>query len=91
MLPTLENITAKLDELLRQQADQRPRFLSVDRAADYCSISAKSIRYLISAGKLKPLRPVKGRVVIDRAALDSYVLSSNQQPRKGRGLRNSKP
>ena len=88
--PTIADVAAKLDAILSRE-EQWPRFLSVDRAADYCSLSPVSIRRLISAGKLAPLRPVKGRIVIDRVALESLVLGNNQKPRRGRGLRNGKP
>ena len=88
--PTIADVAAKLDAVLARD-EHWPRFLSVDRAADYCSLSPVSIRRLISAGKLAALRPVRGRIVIDRMALDSFVLGNNQKPRRGRGIRNGKP
>jgi hypothetical protein len=44
---------------------------------------------MISSGKLTALRPVKGRIVIDRDELDSVVRASTAAPRKGRGIRRS--
>jgi hypothetical protein len=60
------------------------RFLDVEAAAAFTSLSADSIRRLLSAGKLTALRPVKGRVVIDREQLTSLVLNSTTTLRKGR-------
>ena len=86
----IADLALKLDAVLA--GDERwPRFLSVDRAAEYCSMSTASIRRLIAGGKLTPLRPVKGRIVVDRMALESFILSSSQKPRKGRGIRNGNP
>jgi hypothetical protein len=87
--PTLETLAEKLDAVLlavKQQSDA-PRFLSIEGGAGYCSVSAESIRKLISTGRLTALRPIKGRVLIDRFELDSVVLSSTQRPRSGRGRR----
>ena len=61
------------------------RFLSIESAAAYVDLSAKSIRRLISAGKLKPLRPVRGKIVIDRIALEQLVATSDAHPRNSRG------
>src|SRR5690606_20223811 len=63
------------------------RFLDVESAAAFTSLSADSIRRLLSAGKLTALRPVKGRVVIDREQLVSLVLNSTTSLRRGRGRR----
>jgi excisionase family DNA binding protein len=65
-----------------------PRYLGVDAAGTYSSLSAKSIRRLLSAGKLHAYRPVRGRVLIDREELDAFILSSGAQKlRIGRGHR----
>ena len=84
---TLENVSAKLDALLERLSTPaaQPRFLGVDAAAERAGISAESIRSLLAAGKLTALRPVRGRVVIDVAELDSYVLGSRNAIRHGRG------
>jgi excisionase family DNA binding protein len=68
-------------------SDIVPRFLTVQDTAVYTSLSPASVRRMLATGKLTALRPVKGRVVIDRQQLDSVVLSSDFRPRKGRGLR----
>jgi excisionase family DNA binding protein len=62
------------------------RFLSVSDAAQYAGVSADSIRSLISSGKLTALRPVPGRIVIDRREIDSLLASSTKRPRRGRGV-----
>jgi excisionase family DNA binding protein len=84
---SLESLAGKLDALTAIAKRADARFLSVKHAADYCSVSPDSIRCLLSSGKLRALRPVKGRIVIDRAELDALVLGSDQRPRKGRGIR----
>ena len=89
-VPTIADVFAKLDAVLARD-DRWPRFLTVDLAADYCSLSAESVRRMIRSGKLIPLRPVKGRIVLDRFALDAVVMGSIQTPRKGRGIRSGNP
>jgi excisionase family DNA binding protein len=68
-------------------SDIIPAWLTVDGSATYASLSTKSIRRLISSGKLTAHRPVRGRVLIDRDELDSVIRSSTQQLRRGRGIR----
>ena len=80
-------IDAKLDAILARAPAAEQRFLTVDNAATYSGLSSESVRRLLSAGKLTALRPVKGRIVIDRVQLDSFVLASDQRPRTGRGRR----
>jgi len=84
---TIEDLAGKLDAVLAQAAAPAPRFLTVDGAADHCSLSPESIRRLLSSGKLQPHRPVKGRILIDRIELEELVLSANRQLRRGRGMR----
>lgn len=86
---TIEALAEKLDAVLLavKQPVDAPRFLSVERAADYCSLSVESIRRLLASGKLTPLHPVRGRVVLDRNQLDAYVLGADSRPRTGRGRR----
>lgn len=86
-MPDLDAIAARLDAILARLDAPPVRYLTVDRAAGYASLSAESIRRLLAAGKLTPLRPVPGRIVIDRQQLDSLILSSDQRPRTGRGRR----
>ena len=63
-----------------------PRWLDVERAAVYTCLSDKSIRRLISSGKLTARRPVRGKIVLDRFQIDAYVGNCTVQPRTGRGL-----
>ena len=64
-----------------------PRFFSIAAAGHYTSLSPNSIRSLLSSGKLTALRPVRGRVLIDKAQLDDVVSSSTQKLKSGRGIR----
>ena len=91
----MSGILAEIRDLLATLVEQRPeagdvpRFLSVERAAAHCDLSPESIRRLLSAGKLTALRPVKGRVLVDRVQLESYVAGSVETLRRGRGRRKS--
>jgi excisionase family DNA binding protein len=85
--PTLETLSAKLDAILARGQHEAPRFLSVERAAAYTSLSVESVRRLLAAGRLTALRPIKGRIVVDRNQLDAYVLGADVRPRTGRGRR----
>jgi excisionase family DNA binding protein len=62
------------------------RYLSVADAAVYTSLSTDTIRSLLASGKLTGLRPVGGRVLVDRRELDSLLQSSTKRPRRGRGV-----
>lgn len=73
---------AALSELL---ARATARWLGIEEAAAYSSLSAVSIRRLISAGKLQPRRPLKGKLLVDRLELDNLISSSTATPRIGRG------
>jgi excisionase family DNA binding protein len=85
--PILADIQANLAKLLAIADRPKQRFFSIDHAAGYAGLSTKTIRRLLSSGKLRALRPVKGRILIDRDELDALVLSSDQRPRRGRGIR----
>jgi excisionase family DNA binding protein len=61
------------------------RYLTIQHAAAYADLSADTIRSLISSDKLTGLRPVPGRVLIDRRELDALLASSTRTPRRGRG------
>jgi hypothetical protein len=80
----VESLIAQPDPT-NQAAPLTPRWLSIERAADYCSLSPCSIRRLLAAGKLTPHRPVRGRIVIDRLQLDALVAGSTASIRVGRG------
>lgn len=84
--PTLADVLERLDQLAKQTAAASARFLSVDHAANYTGLSPKSVRRLLSSGKLTPLRPVRGAIRIDRRELDALVLASDGRPRSGRGI-----
>jgi excisionase family DNA binding protein len=84
---TLELLATKLDSVLERMAAPPQRFLTVDDTATYTGLSVESVRKLLAGGKLRALRPVKGRIVIDRNEIDSLVLSSDAQPRVGRGIK----
>lgn len=60
------------------------RFLALDDAAEYVSVSKRSLYRLIEAGKLRAHRPVPGRVVVDRLELESLCTATSAL-RKGRG------
>lgn len=63
----------------------QPRWLALEPAAAYSSLSVKSLRRLVSAGKLQAHRPVRGRIVLDRFELDAYIAGATATPRTGRG------
>ena len=77
-------LSEKIDRLI-ESPTVAPRWLTIATAAVYCDLSEDSIRRLISSGKLAGHRPVKGRVLIDRGELDSFVSTATTVPRKGRG------
>jgi excisionase family DNA binding protein len=62
-----------------------PRWMSVEQAAAYSSLSAESLRRLLSAGKLTAHRPRPGRVLIDLRQLNALILASTRRPGVGRG------
>ncbi len=77
-------IAGRLAERAAETAARR--YLTVQHAAEYADISEDSIRSLLSSGKLTALRPVPGRIVIDRRELDALLASSTRRPRRGRGV-----
>jgi excisionase family DNA binding protein len=81
---------ALADRLAERLAGTPPkRFLSVREASHYAGVSEDSIRNLLAGGNLTALRPVPGRVVIDRQELDAYVRGATRRARSGRGTRNN--
>ena len=72
MADTMNIQELDVEELLRQAGALQPRYLNVAQASRYSSLSQKSIRRLISNGKLKAHRPGR-RILIDRLALDSAI------------------
>lgn len=85
LAPKLDAIEAKLDRLLRERSMANQRFFGVADAAGLTGLSEESIRRLLSAGKLTPLRPLRGKILIDRRELENLVLTSTKTPRTGRG------
>lgn len=81
----LERLMAEVRELRARLDQPQQRYFGVDAAAAYSDLSAETIRRLLAGGKLTPLRPCKGRVLIDKQQLDSLILSSTTRPRTGRG------
>lgn len=73
----------------RVDAQSWPRWLSVDAAARYTSLSQRSIRYLVAAGRLTPSRAVRGKLLIDRLQLDAALSAEcGTRLRRGRGIKN---
>lgn len=82
----LAAISAKLDDVLQRLDAPAQRFLSVAEAAKYTSLSSDSIRHAIASGALQACRPVRGRLVIDRKAIDAWIQgSAGRTLRRGRG------
>jgi excisionase family DNA binding protein len=73
------------DAVTLQTAAMPARYLTIKSAARYTSLSEGSIRSLISTRRLTALRPVAGRVLLDRRELDSVLRSSTRRSRKHRG------
>lgn len=85
----LAQIVDRLDELAAMvtsvSGTPEQRWLTVEQAASYSGVSAKSIRRLLSSGQLTPYRPCRGRILIDRRQLDAVISSATSTPRRGRG------
>jgi excisionase family DNA binding protein len=83
---------ATIEDLLRQlleratAADQR--FFGVAEAATFTTLSEESIRRMLASGKLTALRPVRGRILIDRRQLEALILGATRRPATGRGRYN---
>ena len=71
----LETVEHKLDMLL-ERGTAAPRFLAVKEAASYAGVSADSVRRMLASGELTALRPVPGRIVVDRHQLDAVILAT---------------
>lgn len=81
----------KADDVAEKTAEKatavQRRFFTIANAAVYTDLSTESIRRLVSAGKLTALRPVRGRILLDRQELDAMVRASITQMKTGRGKR----
>lgn len=51
-------------------------FLNLKEASAYIGLSARTIRRLISSGKLTPYRPTPGRILLSRDEIDNVVRTS---------------
>ena len=80
----INELSEKIDRLI-DAPTVAPRWLTIANAAVYSGLSEDSIRRLISSGKIAGHRPVKGRVLIDRGELDSFISAATTTPRQGRG------
>lgn len=86
----LDQFEQALQTLLERTATAPtwPRFLDLETAATYTSLSVKSLRRMISRGDLQPCRPVRGKVLLDRTELDAVILGTKGTTlRRGRGIR----
>lgn len=81
----LSAIVRKLDELLELARRTNRRFVSIPDAAAHTGLSTTSIRRLIASGKLSPLRPVRGKIVLDLRQLESVVSNAREVPKTSRG------
>ncbi len=57
-------------------AIQDKRWMSRPNGAAYAGLSLRLVDALIAEGKLKPSRPSKRRVLLDREDLDRYLEAS---------------
>jgi excisionase family DNA binding protein len=80
-----DRIASAVAKRLRQEPAIEQRYLSVEQAGRYAALSAESIRRMLASGVLTPLRPVRGRVLIDRRQLDGIILGATRRPTGGRG------
>lgn len=60
------------------------RYLSKNEAAAYMGISRASIERLLREDKLHALRPLSGRTLIDKVAIDRFMRASRGNE-SGRG------
>jgi excisionase family DNA binding protein len=84
----IAELTAAVRELAQRVDGQCwPRWLSVEAAARYTSLSSKSIRNMVAAGRVTPSRAVRGKVLIDRLQLDAALSAEcGARLRRGRGI-----
>lgn len=51
------------------------RWLSIDQAATYCGLSAKSLSRAVARSELTPSTAVRGKRIFDRRQLDAWMMS----------------
>lgn len=90
MFEQLRDLLEDLRSLVKEGQKANKGFMSLKTAAQYSDLSVESIRRLCDSGKLTKLRPVKGKIVVDRKELDAYIRSCSGTPRTGRGRHNSR-
>lgn len=89
--PTLADVIERLDAIAERLEAGPTRYLSIIAAATYADVSDDTIRRALSRGDLTTLRPARGRVVIDRLEIDSWLRgTAGRQLRRGRGLGRAK-
>jgi hypothetical protein len=94
--PDRSSVEEKLSQILQAveathaggKAPWSAPWLSIEDAAMYSSTSPKSIRRLLSAGRLTPHRFTNGRILVSRAQIDSLIKSgANKRSPRGRKAR----
>lgn len=89
MFGQLRELLEELTSLLKQGRLADKGFLTIKNAAKYSDLSEETVRRLLSSGKLTALRPVKGRILVDRLELEAYIRTCTSTPRTGRGRHSS--
>jgi len=78
-----EIVLSKFDDLEKQIKPVFPTWLSVKQCADYLSVSASTIRKMVSAGTIpfKRLPTADGGAIrFNRKQIDLWLLSGNVKP-----------
>jgi hypothetical protein len=65
--------------MLETTTELAPRYLTFASATDYCGLSEKALRKLAAQGRFRTLRPLPGRILIDRQDLDRFLDSTAQK------------
>ena len=50
-----------------------PRWMDLETASTYCSLSVKSLRRSIASGRIKAHKLVPGKLLLDRRELDAVI------------------
>jgi excisionase family DNA binding protein len=83
---TLRRLVFTAKKVRRLVSLQAARYIGIEDAAAYTGLCSRSIRRLLDRGELTALRPVAGKVLIDRREIDNLVLSAKHRAAGGRGL-----
>ena len=76
---TVPDIWKALEDLRKELAAQRKpdgRWMDLKQAAEYASLSSKSVRRIVQSGALRAHRPVAQKIIIDKRDLDDYLKQS---------------